>query len=156
MALLERRSSLAPERWEPFLELDQMVDRLRRMLDETFAAVGLRAAPAAGAVWSPLVDLEETDDAYVVEVELPGVRREDVRVEMVGNELVVTGEVKERERKGVLRRQTRRRGRFEYRVSLSDEVQRDRVEASLADGVLTVRLPKAEQAPRREIPITVR
>lgn len=150
MALLERWSSLAPERWE---ELDQMLDRMRRMLDESFAAVGLRAAPSAEAVWSPLVDVEETDDAYIVEADLPGVRPDDVRVEMVGNELVVSGEIKERQRTGVLRRRGRRTGRFEYRVAISDHVASDRIEATLSDGVLTVRLPKAERVERRQIPV---
>jgi HSP20 family protein len=59
-----------------------------------------------------------------------------------------------RERKGVLRKQTRRVGRFEYRVGLPDHLDGDKVEASLKDGVLTVRVPKAEKAQRRKVQIT--
>jgi HSP20 family protein len=99
------------------------------------------------------VDIEETDDAYVVEADLPGVKRQDVNIELVGNELTVTGEIKERERKGALRRQRRRVGRFEYGVVLPDHVDDDKVEASLSDGVLTVRVPKAERAQRRKIEV---
>jgi HSP20 family protein len=103
--------------------------------------------------WSPLVEIEEADDGCVVEAELPGVKREDVNIELVGNELTLTGEVKERQRKGALRRQTRRTGRFSYRVALPDQVHGDKIEANLSDGVLTVRVPKSERAQRRKIEI---
>ena len=63
-------------------------------------------------------------------------RREDVDVKLNGNELVVTGELKERKREGLFRRRTRRRGEFEYRVTLPGDLKADKVEASLAYGVL--------------------
>jgi HSP20 family protein len=148
--LPERRSRLAPDRWEPLSELEQISDRMRRMLDQTFGGLSWASATEAGG-WSPLVDIEEADDGYVVEAELPGVQREDISIELVGNELSISGEVKERERKGTLRRQTRRTGRFEYRVGLPDHVDAEKVEASLKDGVLIVRVPKSERAQRRKI-----
>lgn len=149
-----RRSSTAPERWEPFHELDEMTERMRRMLDETLGGSGFGLRPFGGTMaWSPLVDLEETDDAYVVEADLPGVKRGDVDVELVGDELTITGEIKERERKGILRRQTRRTGRFDYRVTLPDSVDAEKIDASLNEGVLTVRVPKSERAQRRKIEI---
>jgi HSP20 family protein len=148
--LPERRSRLVPERWEPLGELDQMTERMRRMLDQTFGGLGWLSPVEAGG-WSPLVDIEETDDAYVLEAELPGVKREDVSIELVGNELAIAGEVKERARKGALRRQARRTGRFEYRVGLPNQVDAAKVEASLKDGVLNVRVPKSERAQRRKI-----
>ena len=58
---------------------------------------------STGAGGSPLADTSESDDAYLVEVELPGVRRDDVAIDLVGDELVITGEFKERERTGLLR-----------------------------------------------------
>jgi HSP20 family protein len=146
----ERRSRLSPERWEPLSELEQMTDRMRRMLDQTFGGIEWPSAGARGG-WSPPVDIEETDDAFVVEAELPGVKREDVDVELVGSELTITGEIKEHERKGALRKQTRRRGRFEYRVGLPDHVNADQVDATRSEGVLTLRVPKAERAQRRKI-----
>ncbi len=145
--LPERRSAAAPERWEPIRELEQVTERMRQMLDQTFGGFGSSA-------WSPLVDVEETDDAYVVEAEVPGVKREDVNIELIGNELSVTGEIKERERKGTLRRRSRRTGRFDYRVGLPDRVDPDKIEANLAAGILTVRLPKSEHAQRRKIEVT--
>jgi HSP20 family protein len=148
--LPERRSRLAPDRWEPLSELEQISERMRRMLDQTFGGLGWGSAMEAGG-WSPLVDIEEADDGYVVEAELPGVQREDISIELVGNELSISGEVKDRERKGTLRRQTRRTGRFEYRVGLPDHVDAEKVEAKLKDGVLNVRVPKSERAQRRKI-----
>ena len=150
--LPERRSRLAPDRWEPLGDLEQVTERMRRMLEQTFGSLGWPSPTEQGG-WSPLVDIEETDDAYVVEADLPGVKRQDVTIELVGNELMVTGEIKERERKGALRRQTRRVGRFDYRVVLPDHVDDDKVEANLTDGVLTVRVPKAERAQRRKIEV---
>lgn len=153
--LPERRRARALEPWEPFQELDQIGERMRRVLDETFGGLpGLRPLLREGGAWSPMVDIEEQDDAYVVEAELPGVKRDDVTVELVGNELAITGELKEKERTGTLRRQTRRTGRFDYRVRLSETVDTEAVQASLADGVLTVRVPKSERAERRQIDIT--
>jgi HSP20 family protein len=148
--LRERRSSGGLQRWEPFSELEQVNERMRRLLEQTLGQFGAPLSAEAGA-WSPLVDIEETDDFYVVEAELPGVKREDAHIELVGNELTITGEIKERERKGVVRRQTRRTGRFDYRVTLPDQVDGDNVDANLKDGVLTLRVPKAERAQRRRI-----
>ncbi len=150
----ERRPAASPERWEPFSELDQVTERMRRMLDQTFGGFGWPSTLIERAGWSPLVDIEETDDAFLVEAELPGVNRKDVNVELVGSELAITGEIKERERQGILRRQTRRTGRFDYRVTLPAQVDGDHIEASLAEGVLTLRVPKSERAERRKIAIT--
>ncbi len=151
--LPERRSRLAPERWEPLREFEQVTDRMRRLLDQTFGGFDWPSALMETGGWSPNVDIEESDDAYVVEAELPGVKRDDVSIELVGNELAITGEVKERRREGAVRRQTRRTGRFDYRVTLPDHVDADRIEANLTEGVLTVRAPKSERAQRRRIEV---
>ena len=151
--LPERRTEAAPERWEPQGELEQVSERMRRILEQTFGGFGWASPLIDKAGWSPLVDLEETDDAYIVEAELPGVKREDVNVELVGNELTISGETKERERKGTVRRRTRRTGRFDYRISLPGHVDADTIEAKLGDGVLMVRVPKVERAQRRRIEI---
>ncbi|MFZ5870497.1 MAG: Hsp20/alpha crystallin family protein [Actinomycetota bacterium] len=149
MALpVQRRSEL--QTWNPFRELDDLHERMARLLETSLGDV--RANALTG--WAPAVDIEETDEAFVVEAELPGVKREDVTVELRQNELTIHGEVKERERKGVLRRQTRRTGQFDYRVVLPSEVDADHVEASLSEGVLRVQVRKAQQATPRRIEIT--
>ena len=152
--LPERRSRVSPQRWESMNELEQVTERMRRMLDETFGSFGWSAPRLTdGTTWSPMVDIEEQDDVYVLEAELPGVKRQDLNIEIVGNELAITGEIKERERKGVLRKQTRRTGRFEYRIGLPAQVDAGKVDANLDNGVLTVRVPKAERAQRRKVEI---
>jgi len=104
--------------------------------------------------WATPFDLEETDDAYIVELDIPGVRKEDVTVELTDRVLHVHGEIKERERTGVLRRQARRTGEFDYSVTLPGEVDPDHVEAMIDNGVLTVRAPKVAAARARRIEIT--
>jgi HSP20 family protein len=136
--------------WDAFRELDDFRERMARLLE---AFGGSSPDAPGGAGWSPLVDIEETDDAYVFELDLPGVRREDVEVEVDGNELRVSGEVSERERTGILRHRARRTGRFEYRSTLPQEVDPERIEAGLGDGVLTVRVPKSRRSQARRIEI---
>jgi HSP20 family protein len=130
------------QRWEPFRELEQLQEATAQLMENVWSGSGL----ADGGVRTPLVDIEEADDAWIVDAELPGVDRDDVSVEVRDSELVVTGEIKERERRGILRRRTRPTGRFEYRVALPGPIDAEAVEATMADGVLTVRVPKPEQA----------
>jgi HSP20 family protein len=148
-ALQERRTKDTSERAQPLSDFE----RLRRMLDQTFGSFGLPALATESVGWAPPVDIEEQDDAYVIEAEVPGVKKDDVNIELISNELMVTGEIKEREREGILRKRTRRIGRFEYRVRLPEQVDPDSVEAKLKDGVLSVRVPKHEQAERRRIQV---
>ena len=117
--LPERRTSqeVEQERFDPFGEFEQVTERMQRLLDRTFGGAW-GARPPLERGFAPIADIEEQDDAYVVQVELPGVKREDVTIELVGNELAISGEVKEEERKGIVRRRMRRYGRFDYRVSL--------------------------------------
>jgi HSP20 family protein len=129
--------------------VDQVTDRLRRIAEQMFAGMAPPALLAEAAAWTPLVDIEEEDNAYVLEVELPGVKRDDINIELVGNELMITGELKERERTGIVRRRTRRVGRFDYRVMLPSQVDAQKIEARLDNGVLTVSVPKLEQGRKR-------
>ena len=153
MALPVRRTqNVSPQplrRWEPFRELEDLQEQMDRLMQTVWSP----GASGNGGTWIPVADIEETEDAWIVEAELPGVRREDVNVEMRDSELVISGEIKERERKGVLRRQTRRVGQFEYRVTLPGETDREHIEANLHDGILTVRVPKSEQAKPRRIEV---
>src|SRR2546421_237279 len=135
--LPERRTRGPAQRWEPLSEVDQAAERMRRLLDQTFGDVGWPSTFGESGSWSPPVDIEETDDAYVLEAELPGVKRGDVDIELVGNELTINGQVVERERAGILRRRTRRTERYQYRVTLPDQGDDDKIDADLKDGVLT-------------------
>jgi HSP20 family protein len=143
-----RRSS--PERWrgwprefwDPFGEFAQLWNRMGQIFES-----GGRGGPEA---WLPAVETEETDDAYVVRAELPGLKRDDVDIELRGNELRITGEVTEETSGKTLRH---RQGKFAYRATLPADADADKVDAQLADGILTVRLPKATKAQTRKIEI---
>ena len=132
----------------PFRELDDLYQRMSRLLESSVGEVH------GVAGWVPAVDVEENDEAFVVEAELPGVKRDDVSVDLQDNELRIHGEIKERKRTGILRRQTRRTGQFDYRVTLPHEVDADNVEANLHEGVLRVQVRKVEQTKPRRIEIT--
>jgi HSP20 family protein len=144
-----RRSQQQLRRWEPFSELEHFNEQFERLIDRVWSPAGA----GGGVPWVPLADIEETDDAWIVELELPSVDRRDIDVELRENELVVTGEIKEKERKGVLRRRTRRTGGFEYRVTLPGQADEENIEANLHDGVLTVRVQKSDRARARRIEV---
>lgn len=154
MALPVRREDRTPETaqrwsgWDPFAELERLTSQLDRIFGDW------ASWPVAAEGFTPLADIEETDDAFIVEVELPGVRKEDVDIEISGRRLVVTGERAERERVGVLRRRRRVTGRFHYEVVLPTDVDDEHVTAELADGVLTIRVPKAESHRARKIKVS--
>jgi HSP20 family protein len=131
--------------WDPFRELDELAERVNSLWE-----AGLGRLDS----WSPLADVEEGEDGYTVEIELPGVRREDVDVQLVDRVLTVSGEVKEKERTGVLHRRTRRIGQFRYTVTLPGAVDAENVDARLHDGVLTIRVPKSAEAKPRRIAIS--
>jgi len=145
-----RRASGSAAPWPSF---EQVPERMRRMLEQTIGSFGSPALLSEISTWTPLVDIEEEDDAYVIEADLPGVRRDDLSIELVGNELSISGEIRERERKGIVRRRARHTGRFDYDVTLPSLLEVDRLEAKLGDGVLTLRVPKAERARRQRIEI---
>jgi HSP20 family protein len=150
MALPVRRRDAAPQpvsRWDPLRELEGLQDRLTQLLQRD-AADGNGGMP-----FVPLVDIEETEDAWIVEAEVPGVKPEDVTVEVRGSELAISGEIKERQREGILRRRTRKTGEFDYHITLPGDADAERIEATLQDGILTVRILKPEQERPRRIDV---
>jgi HSP20 family protein len=82
------------------------------------------------------------------------VKRDDITIELAADEIVITGEFKEKERTGLLRSHTRHTSGFEYRSSLPRDVDTENITADLADGVLSVRIPKTAAAKPRRIAIT--
>lgn len=104
----------------------------------------------------PLADLEETDDSYVLEVELPGIARRDVDLQVEDSRLTLTARRVERRRRGLLRHRTRATGRLALAVTLPSGIDPDQVVADLHHGVLTVVIPKAPRSRRRRIPVTHR
>lgn len=104
--------------------------------------------------FAPGGELHETDEAFVLEVDLPGVEKKDITIDISGRRLSVQGVKEKRERDGVLRHSTRTSGSFTYEAILPVPVDEEKVTAELADGVLTVTLPKATEARPKHIEIT--
>lgn len=138
----ERWRGWPREFWDPFGEFNQLWERMGRMFE--------RSGEAGPQGWIPVVETEETDDAYLVRAEFPGMTRDDVDVEVRGTELRITGEVKEEAGGKTLRQ---RHGRFAYSTSLPADADTDNVDARMTNGILSVRLPKAAQARSRRIDI---
>jgi len=111
---------------------------------------------AAGAVWLPPVEMEERDGKLVITADLPGLRQEDVRVEVTDEGLVLEGERKREheESKGGVYRSERIYGYFRRVIPLPEDAQVEQAQARFENGVLEVTVPRPEQsARRRQIPI---
>lgn len=145
-----RPGSQTAGRWDPFSEFEDLYQRMGQLMDRAFDGLW----QPFGQTWAPAADLTESDDSYIAEVELPGVRKDDISVELAGQELIVTGEYKDSGTEGRTLRRARRAGRFEYRVMLPGQADADHITAALADGVLTVTVPKSETDKPRRIEIT--
>jgi len=126
-------------------------ERLNRLFPEWMSLASL--LDAGVGVFTPAADVEETDDAYIVDVELPGVSRSDIAVELAGRVLTISGERKEKERAGILRRRTRVTGQFRYEVLLPAVAPDADVVAGYDDGVLVVRVAKSDADRPRRIPV---
>lgn len=154
MSLPVKRADRTPaERsWDPFAQFQELYSQMGHVLRDSAGL--LDGSLPIG--WAPAIDLEETDNEYIAELELPGVNVDDVGVDVAQSEVRVHGEIKQRERKGILRRQTRKLGRFDYRFSLPGEVDTDNITAELNDGVLAIHAPKLEAAKPRRIRVDVK
>jgi HSP20 family protein len=123
--------------------------RLQNELDRLFSA--------PTATWTPRLDVLEDKDNFVVRVETPGLKREDIQVSLEEGDLVIAGERKaETLPEGTDVHHTERfYGKFQRAVTLPAAVAADKVKADYKDGVLTITLPKAEEAKPRQIAINV-
>lgn len=106
--------------------------------------------------WAPSVDISETDDAFEVRAELPGVAKDDLHVSVKDNLLTLSGEKRQEKVDDTQnhRRVERRYGSFQRRFTLPSEVATNDIKAEFSDGVLTLSIPKPEAVKPTEIPIT--
>ena len=104
--------------------------------------------------WTPPIDVYETADAYVVSAELPGLTREQIELSMADSRLTIRGERKEQGAEGLRYHQVERgHGAFARTFEFTDKIDPEAVTADLANGVLTITLPKLPPAPRRTIDV---
>jgi HSP20 family protein len=143
-------------RW-PIREISSVQDEMNRVFGDFFGRRLLTEEAGKGQVWQPPVDIVEQPDRYVVHVELPGMKLEDIKITLEDNRLVIRGEKTrtEEQQNAAYHRLERVYGTFERSFTLTHAVKSDKIEATYRDGVLEVTVPKAEEAKAREIPIKV-
>lgn len=139
-----RRQSLL---WNP-------LDDLQRQMGRLFDDLGFRVATETGGATFPAINVWEDPQSIMIEAELPGVRREEVEITTAGDELLIKG-TRPRTDGGERTYQRRERGvgDFSRIVTLPCRVDPERVDATLRDGVLTVRLTKSAEAMPRKIAV---
>jgi HSP20 family protein len=147
------KTALAPvqQARDPFAHFRQMASELDRMFDDwpPFRWPSVRGSAArAAATWAPRIEVLEKGNRLVTRVELPGMKKEDVSVEVTNGQLTVAGERKQEteETKGNVYRTEREYGSFYRAVPLPDGVTLDDVKATFADGVLEVSVPLPDRA----------
>ena len=140
-------------RFSPNTEMRRLQREIDSLFDSFFPTT--QGNGGEGATWSPRVDLAETDDAYYIHADVPGLRKEDIEINMQDGTLSISGEreVKENEENRRFVRVERTYGRFYRAFSLPQTIDHDGIEASFEDGVLTIVVPKAEETKPRRIDI---
>jgi HSP20 family protein len=142
-------------RWEPARELNSLQSEMNRLFSTFFDTP---AAPQqAMRRWIPAMDLVERDDHFVLKADLPGLTESDVNIEVEGDTLTISGERTEQQesREGGFVRLERASGAFSRSLTLPAGVNTDAVQASFANGVLEVTIPKPEQERPRRVSIAV-
>ena len=141
-------------RWEPFAGFGDVRSVFNDLFDENF---GRSSAQPSISKWYPAVDVLESKESYLIRAELPGMKREDIKVEVKDGTLVLSGERKsEKPAEGVEYRHAERvAAKFWRSFSLPETVKQDSIEATYKDGILEIRVPKAEEAKPRQIEISV-
>ena len=138
-------------RWEPAREMMSLRDAMDRLFDDAFTRpLSLRDN------WSvPAIDMFQTDDEIVVKAALPGIKADEVSINVTGKVLTLKGEVKHEEEKQdkAWHIREQRYGSFERSVVLPTEVVADKAKADFENGILTITLPKAEEVKPRTITV---
>jgi len=136
-------------RWNPLHELEEVSARLHRFLPHREVPESHESEMIIAADWVPLVDISETEEAFHIDVELPDVNPEDVKVTIDHGVLTLQGERKEKrgEKAGKVHRVERAYGRFVRSFSLPGHVDHHHVKAGFKDGVLRLDLPKSPATP---------
>ncbi len=139
------------ERWEPFREMISLREAVQNLLAES-----LTKADGEGASLVPAVDVHETPDSYEVHVSMPGIKPEDVHVTVHGNSLTVTGESRAEEKisEGNWIVKERRLGKFSRTMTLPCSLDADKAVAKTENGVVKLKLPKAEKERPRQIKVS--
>jgi HSP20 family protein len=146
-------------RWEPVRELNTIQNEMNRLFNTFFESppAGHSSSGQTLRRWIPAMDLVETEDAFVLRADLPGLSENEVNIELEDNVLTISGERKaeHEERKEGYYRVERASGSFSRSLTLPEGVDPDAVNASFDRGVLEVRIPKPEERKPRKVAISV-
>jgi HSP20 family protein len=142
-------------RWKPFGDLVSMQGRINRLFDDAFSGLGKDQENFAD--WYPATDIYETKDDYVFKLEVPGLAKDDVNVELNNNTLTIKGEKKENKevKKDDYHRVESFNGSFTRSYTLPRNVDAKKIKANMKDGILELHIPKAEEAKPKSISINV-
>ena len=140
-------------RFDPVRELEEMTERLNRLMPRREAA----GQGLVTAEWAPVVDVQETDKEYLVKAELPEVKKEDVKVTINDGVLSIEGErrLEKEEKNKKFHRQERSYGKFVRSFDLPADADHEKIAADFKDGVLSVHIAKAETAKPKSIEVKV-
>jgi len=141
-------------RWEPFRDMLS----LRADMDRLFSSLFGGAPEEREGFWAPVVDIEEDNENILVRAEIPGMKKEDIKVSVQGNMLTITGERKQEDevKNKTFHRVERSYGRFSRMITLPTDVDSDKVKASYKDGILNITLPKPESIKPRNIDVEIK
>ena len=142
-------------RWEPFRGLSTLQDQMSRLFADTLFRG--RSDESALTTWAPAVDIYETENALVVKADLPDVNEKDLDIQVENNILTIRGERKfERDvKEDNYLRVERAYGSFSRSFSLGNTVNTEAIKAEYRDGVLTLTIPKREEAKPKQVKVSV-
>jgi HSP20 family protein len=145
-------------RWDPFQDLLAVQDEMNQVFGRALGRSERSAGETATRAWAPALDIAERNDAYVVTVEVPGVKPEELEITLEGGVLTISGErrFESETKEEQYHRIERRYGAFRRSIPLPARVKADAIEASFADGLLQVVVPKAEEAKPKRIEVRPR
>jgi HSP20 family protein len=141
---------------QPYPDLVTMYDRWNRLFKGDFLDESSRNGLAT-SVWRPLTDIVEAKESYVFKIELPGFKKEDIKVEFSGETLTLRGERKQEEetKDENCHRLERNYGIFERSFTIPKAIDAKKIDASLQDGILVLTIPKLEETGAKAVPITI-
>jgi len=143
--------------WDPFRQLSSLKDEIDRLFESPLSSLTEATQPFLSG-WLPAVDLYQDKDNITVTAELPGMKREEIDVSLHDGVLTLSGERKfeQKNEEAEVCRSERYVGRFHRTLTLPTQVEADKVKASYKDGILTIVLPKAEEAKPKQIEVSVK
>jgi len=144
-------------KWDPFRELEDVSTRLNRIFGRTSVRNESDNEMLAVADWSPSVDISETDAAYLIKGEIPGVKKDDVKITIQDGMLTIQGERKQEkeEKNKKFHRIECSYGSFMRSFRVPDDADETKVKAEFKDGMINVTLPKSAKAKTKAINVSV-